>query len=161
MAHGFSCPWARRNQFPNQGSNLRPLNWKADSLPLDHQGSPLLYIFRILFLSSSWLVVSKWLLQLQPLYPCPGHQEGEGSKCRGIHLSVKTFFWKSHSLTFDFPFIAHLYLKGKVGNIVLSVPIGNPNNMSPIVMKNGEWVWGRQERISTIIQILPNFHKYM
>ena len=33
------------SQFPDQGSNPRPLNCKADSLPLDHQGSP---FYRIL-----------------------------------------------------------------------------------------------------------------
>ena len=26
--------------FPDQGSNLCPLHWQADSQPLDHQGSP-------------------------------------------------------------------------------------------------------------------------
>ena len=26
--------------FPDQGSNLRPLYWQADSYPLFHQGSP-------------------------------------------------------------------------------------------------------------------------
>ena len=28
------------SSFPNQGSNLHLLHWKADSYPLDHQGSP-------------------------------------------------------------------------------------------------------------------------
>ena len=28
------------SQFPDQGSNLCPLRWQADSLPLGHQGSP-------------------------------------------------------------------------------------------------------------------------
>ena len=27
-------------QLPTQGQNLHPLHWKADSQPLDHQGSP-------------------------------------------------------------------------------------------------------------------------
>ena len=43
----LSCPAACGSQFPNQGSNLRPLHWKADSLPLDHQGSPQCQIFFI------------------------------------------------------------------------------------------------------------------
>ena len=31
--------------FPNQGLSPHPLHWKADSSPLDHQGSPyILYI---------------------------------------------------------------------------------------------------------------------
>ena len=50
-AHRFSScgTWAQLphrmwdlSQFPHQGSNPCPLHWKADSLPLDHQGSPLL-----------------------------------------------------------------------------------------------------------------------
>ena len=31
--------------FPDQGSNLCPLHWQEDSLPLDHQGSPNLILF--------------------------------------------------------------------------------------------------------------------
>ena len=31
--------------FPDQGLNLCPLHWQADSLPLDHQGSPVVIIF--------------------------------------------------------------------------------------------------------------------
>ena len=38
MAQGLSCSVACRI-FPDQGSNLCPLYWQADSLPLDHQGS--------------------------------------------------------------------------------------------------------------------------
>ena len=38
VAHGLSCSMACRI-FPDQGSNLRLLDWKADSLPLSHQGS--------------------------------------------------------------------------------------------------------------------------
>ena len=34
-----TCPVAC-GIFPDQGSNPHPLHWKADSLPLDHQGSP-------------------------------------------------------------------------------------------------------------------------
>ena len=32
--------------FPDQGSNPCPLLWQVDSLPLDHQGSPGLCIFK-------------------------------------------------------------------------------------------------------------------
>ena len=32
--------------FPDQGSNPCPLHWQVDSLPLDHQGSPGLCIFK-------------------------------------------------------------------------------------------------------------------
>ena len=31
--------------FLDQGSNLCPLQWQEDSLPLDHQGSPVVIIF--------------------------------------------------------------------------------------------------------------------
>ena len=40
-AHGLSCPTACGILVPLQGSNPCPLHWKADSQPLDHQGSPL------------------------------------------------------------------------------------------------------------------------
>ena len=39
VAHGPSCS-AACGIFPDQGPNLCPLNWQADSQPLRHQGSP-------------------------------------------------------------------------------------------------------------------------
>ena len=39
VVHGLSCS-AACGIFPDQGSNLCPLNWQADSQPLRHQGSP-------------------------------------------------------------------------------------------------------------------------
>ena len=39
VAHGPSCSVAC-GIFPDQGSNLCPLHWQADSQPLHHQGSP-------------------------------------------------------------------------------------------------------------------------
>ena len=39
VAHGPSCSVAC-GIFPDQGSNLCPLHWQADSQPLCHQGSP-------------------------------------------------------------------------------------------------------------------------
>ena len=39
LAHGPSRS-AARGIFPDQGSNLSPLHWQADSQPLRHQGSP-------------------------------------------------------------------------------------------------------------------------
>ena len=39
VSHGLSCSAACRI-FPDQGSNLCPLHWQADSQPLRHQGSP-------------------------------------------------------------------------------------------------------------------------
>ena len=40
VAHGPSCS-AACGILPDQGSNLCPLHWQADSQPLRHQGSPL------------------------------------------------------------------------------------------------------------------------
>ena len=39
VAHGPSCS-AACGIFPDQGPNLCPLHWQADSQPLRHQGSP-------------------------------------------------------------------------------------------------------------------------
>ena len=39
VAHGPSCS-AACGIFPDQGLNLCPLHWQADSQPLHHQGSP-------------------------------------------------------------------------------------------------------------------------
>ena len=39
VAHGPSCS-AACGILPDQGSNLGPLHWQADSQPLPHQGSP-------------------------------------------------------------------------------------------------------------------------
>ena len=43
VAHGPSCSVAC-GIFPDQGSNLCPLHWQADSQPLRHQGSPLIVV---------------------------------------------------------------------------------------------------------------------
>ena len=44
VARGPSCS-AACGIFPDQGSNLCPLHWQADSQPLRHQGSPLGFVF--------------------------------------------------------------------------------------------------------------------
>ena len=61
VVRGLSCPVAcgKGSQFPDQGLNPCPLHWKADSLPLDHQGSPAFIIFLIfnfiyLFFDHTW-----------------------------------------------------------------------------------------------------------
>ena len=43
VAHGPSCS-AACGIFPDQGSNPCPLHWQADSQPLRHQGSPLMFL---------------------------------------------------------------------------------------------------------------------
>ena len=43
VAHGLSCPSAR-GVFLDQGSSSCPLPWQVEALPLDHQGSPRLFI---------------------------------------------------------------------------------------------------------------------
>ena len=42
VAHGPSCSTAC-GIFPDQGSNPCPLHWQADSQPLRHQGSPMMF----------------------------------------------------------------------------------------------------------------------
>ena len=48
VAHGPSCS-AACGIFPDQGSNLCPLHWQADSQPLRHQGSPAHFLIRLFF----------------------------------------------------------------------------------------------------------------
>ena len=40
---GMGCYFFLQGVFLTQGPNLCLLHWQADSLPLRHQGSPLLY----------------------------------------------------------------------------------------------------------------------
>ena len=51
LSMGFSrqeyhsgCHFLLQGIFPTQGSNLSPLHWQTDSLPLSHHGSPQIYI---------------------------------------------------------------------------------------------------------------------
>ena len=48
VAHGPSCS-AACGILPDQGSNPCPLHWQADSPPLRHQGSPLLYFKKAIY----------------------------------------------------------------------------------------------------------------
>ena len=50
VAHGPSCS-AACGIFPDQGSNLCPLHWQADSQPLSHQGSPGSFFLKYAFIS--------------------------------------------------------------------------------------------------------------
>ena len=52
MAHGPSRS-AACGILPDQGLNLCPLHWQADSQPLRHQGSPSTVILTILILPIS------------------------------------------------------------------------------------------------------------
>ena len=45
VAHGPSCS-AACGIFLDQGSSPRPLHWQADSQPLRHQGSPIVFILK-------------------------------------------------------------------------------------------------------------------
>ena len=63
VAHGPSCS-AACGIFPDQGSNLCPLHWQADSQPLCHQGSPtcllLKKIINLKFLAALGLCCCIW-----------------------------------------------------------------------------------------------------
>ena len=54
VAHGPSCS-AACGIFPDQGSNPCPLHWQADSQPLSHQGSPMIY-FELISVKGIWSV---------------------------------------------------------------------------------------------------------
>ena len=57
VAHGPSRS-AACGIFPDQGSNLCPLNWQADSQPLRHQGSPSPNLMLNLFVE----IIYSWML---------------------------------------------------------------------------------------------------
>ena len=57
VAHGPSCS-AACGILPDQGLNLCPLHWQADSQPLCHQGSPIFNLF--LFLAVLGLRCCTW-----------------------------------------------------------------------------------------------------
>ena len=64
-AHGFSCPQHVGSEIPNQELNLHPLHCKADSQPLDHQGSPFVFI-KIAYLGSpqrKCLINGTWIFR--------------------------------------------------------------------------------------------------
>ena len=63
VAHGLSCS-AACGIFPDQGTNPRPPHWQADSQPLHHQGSPLLFFFNIYLFISLSRYLSIWLHQV-------------------------------------------------------------------------------------------------
>ena len=48
VLHGLSCSKVC-GIFLDQGLNLCPLLWEADSYPMDHQGSPAIVLFNPLF----------------------------------------------------------------------------------------------------------------
>ena len=66
VAHGPSCS-AACGIFPDQGSNLCPLHWQADSQPLRHQGSPegsVLFFFFYNFFKISFILLLIYLFWL-------------------------------------------------------------------------------------------------
>ena len=65
MAHGPRCSEAC-GIFPDQGSNQCALKWKADSQPLDHQGSPEV-IFMVTIIIAYLLAESPSMLIIEPL----------------------------------------------------------------------------------------------
>ena len=75
VARGLSCSTAC-GIFPDQGWNLCPLHWQADSQPLRHQGSP--YIVLI-------VRKIKWALELE--------DEGSSLDIWCLLRSPRSFYW--------------------------------------------------------------------
>ena len=68
MAHGLSCS-AACGIFLDQGLNLYPLHWQADSYPLHHQGSPPHFFLTVGWSSlqcdgagAGWALCKKWFI---------------------------------------------------------------------------------------------------
>ena len=58
VAHGPSCS-AACGIFPDQGPNLRPLHWQADSQPLRHQGSPFFFFYILFYFLIVYLKITR------------------------------------------------------------------------------------------------------
>ena len=56
LVHKLSCS-AACVIFWDQGSNLCFLYWQVDSLPLSHQGSPMIFLKELLFKKFYWSIV--------------------------------------------------------------------------------------------------------
>ena len=54
--------------FPDQGSNLCPLHWQADSQPLCHQGSPVVSILYVVFTYIFYLSCLDFIVFLNMLF---------------------------------------------------------------------------------------------
>ena len=59
VAHGPSRS-AACGIFPDQGSNPLPLHWQADSQPLCHQGSPIMYKIFMIWLTMRIVKIFNW-----------------------------------------------------------------------------------------------------
>ena len=71
QAHRLSCPVAC-GIFRSRGLNACLLHWKADSQPLDHQGSPCWGLFFLVFLLSAYgstLFCFSWLTEKKTSSP--------------------------------------------------------------------------------------------
>ena len=71
--HGLSCP-AACGIFLDQGLNPGLLPWQADSLPLSHYGSPILFFFK----------------HIQPLHACGESAWNTGGLCSAFCLLVES-----------------------------------------------------------------------
>ena len=99
VAHGPSCSTAC-GIFPDQGSNPRPLHWQADSQPLRHQGSPLLffliYFIKKFFLGALGLRCCVWTFSScgKRVSHCSGF-----SSCRAQALGVRASVVVAHRVS--------------------------------------------------------------
>ena len=88
VTHWLSCSEAC-GIFPDQGLNLCPLHWKADSYPLHHQGSPH-GIFTCLFFF--WVsLVAQMVKNLSVMHETGVHsldREGPLEKGMATHSSI-------------------------------------------------------------------------
>ena len=84
MAHGLSCS-AACGIFPDQGSNLCPLNWQVDSF--------FFFFFNVLiYFWLCWVFVS--VRGLSPVAASGGHSS---SRCAGLSLSQPLPLWSTGS----------------------------------------------------------------
>ena len=112
---GLVAPQHMGSLFPDQGLNPHPLHWKADSLPLDHQGSPSIRFFYLhVFLLLSAGLQSKYVLLPHLCLHGLGNSDKCNAACEPVFSTVTQLLleylstWVTPSRVFGLEILARM-----------------------------------------------------